>query len=118
MQVVIHLLYSMSARHLEMHRGSSMADKYQRVTSIIAELQASHDAKAWAHEHATPAHPNPASAQNLARLVHGLMASMFFEPDLGSHWAAEALNWALHIPSAGLASRSLQVHPATMCCAM
>ena len=113
-QILINLLYSLSARHLELHKnGGALLTEYQQVTTLIKHLQSMRGRRLWAYEHVTLAHTQLASSVALSALVRAVTDAIFFESDLRERWAAEALKWMLECNSRHLACRSHQVgqHP-------
>ncbi|KAL3146697.1 hypothetical protein ABBQ32_000921 [Trebouxia sp. C0010 RCD-2024] len=109
-QALVNLLYSLSARHLELHKTSgALLTEYRQVTSLIKYLQSMRGRRLWAHEDVTLRHTQLASSVALAALVNAVTDSIFFESDLRERWAAEALKWMLECNSRHLACRSHQV---------
>ena len=109
-QALVNLLYSLSARHLELHKSSgALLTEYQQVTSLIKYLQSMRGRRLWAAEDITLQHTHLASSVALAALVNAVTDSIFFESDLRERWAAEALKWMMECNSRHLACRSHQV---------
>lgn len=109
-QALVNLLYSLSARHLELHKSSgALLTEYRQVTSLIKYLQSMRGRRLWANEDVTLQHTELASSAALAALVNAVTDSIFFESDLRERWAAEALKWMLECNSRHLAGRSHQV---------
>lgn len=109
-QALVNLLYSLSARHLELHKSSgALLTEYRQVTSLIKYLQSMRGRRLWANEDVTLQHTQLASSAALAALVNAVTDSIFFESDLRERWAAEALKWMLECNSRHLAGRSHQV---------
>lgn len=109
-QALVNLLYSLSARHLEVHKnGGALLTEYQQVTSLIKYLQSMRGRRIWAYEHVTLTRTQLASSVALSALVRAVMDGVFFEGDLRERWAAEALRWMLDCNSRHLACRSHQV---------
>lgn len=109
-QALVNLLYSLSARHLELHKSSgALLTEYRQVTSLIKYLQSMRGRRLWANEDVTLQHTQLASSVALAALVNAVTDSIFFESDLRERWAAEALKWMLECNSRHLACRSHQV---------
>lgn len=110
-QALINLLYSLSARHLEVHKNAgALLPEYQQVTSLIKYLQSMRGRRIWAYEHVTLTRTQLASSVALSALVRAVTEAIFFESDLRERWAAEALRWMLECNSRHLACRSHQVH--------
>jgi hypothetical protein len=117
-----------------------MTDKYNAVTSVIWELQATNSSPMWLVENPTYEKPRGRTFPVLKQLVLKLVDCMFFEPDLHEKWvravslctffdtycieglslitvlvqSEEALNWAMHVPSLGMAQRCMHVTRALM----
>lgn len=109
-QALVNLLYSLSARHLELHKSSgALLMEYQQVTGLIKYLQSMRGRRLWANEDVTLQHTQLASSVALAALVNAVTDAIFFESDLREKWAAEALKWMLECNSRHLACRSHQV---------
>ncbi len=113
-QALVNLLYSLSARHLELHKNSgALLTEHHQVTSLIKYLQSMRSRRLWAYEDITLRHTYLASSTALAALVNAVTEAIFFESDLRERWAAEALKWMLGCNSRHLACRSHQVCMAT-----
>ncbi|KAL0053523.1 hypothetical protein WJX82_006983 [Trebouxia sp. C0006] len=109
-QALVNLLYSLSARHLELHKNSgALLTEHHQVTSLIKYLQSMRSRRLWAYEDITLRHTYLASSTALAALVNAVTEAIFFESDLRERWAAEALKWMLECNSRHLACRSHQV---------
>ncbi|DBA89055.1 TPA: hypothetical protein ACH3X2_000264 [Trebouxia sp. C0005] len=109
-QALVNLLYSLSARHLELHKNSgALLTEHHQVTSLIKYLQSMRSRRLWAYEDITLRHTYLASSTALAALVNAVTDAIFFESDLQERWAAEALKWMLECNSRHLACRSHQV---------
>ena len=109
-QALVNLLYSLSARHLEVYKnGGALLTEYQQVTSLIKYLQSMQGRRLWAYEHITLTSTQLASSIALSSLVGAVTEAIFFESDLRERWAAEALKWMLECNSRHLACRSHQV---------
>lgn len=109
-QTLVNLLYSLSARHLEVHKnGGVLLTEYQQVTSLIKYLQSMQGRRLWAYENVTLTATQLASSVALSALVGAVTEAIFFESDLRERWAAEALKWMLECHSRHLACRSHQV---------
>ena len=109
-QALVNLLYSLSARHLELHKNSgALLTEHHQVTSLIQYLQSMRSRRLWAYEDITLRHTYLASSTALAALVNAVTEAIFFESDLRERWAAEALKWMLECNSRHLACRSHQV---------
>ncbi|KAK9829934.1 hypothetical protein WJX72_008722 [[Myrmecia] bisecta] len=112
-QVLVNLLYSLSARHLEVHRAAgAMVREYAQVTSLIAYLQSMQGRRLWAYEDVTLAADALPSTAALTALVNAIVDSIFFESDLRERWAQQALKCMLECSSRHLACRSHQVYRA------
>lgn len=83
--------------------------EYERVRALIQHLQALRGRRLWAYEDATLLQPHLPSAEALRQLVGAMLASIFFESDLGHRWAETALEWLRGAHSRHLACRSHQV---------
>ena len=111
-QALVNLLYSLSARHLELHMNSgALLIEHQQVTSLIKYLQSMRGRRLWAKEDVSLRRTHLASSVALAALVNAVTDSIFFESDLRERWAAEALKWMLECNSRHMACRSHQVPP-------
>eukprot|EP00891_Asterochloris_glomerata_P001080 jgi/Astpho2/1080/fgenesh1_pg.00017_%23_19_t len=125
-QLLVNLLYSLSARHLELHKAAgAMLSEYQQVTSLIKYLQSMRGRRLWPHQDASLLEPNPPSNIALTALANAVVDSAFFESDLRERWAAEAMKWMLECNSRHFAGRSHQVYRALRpavngeaCCAL
>ena len=109
-QALVNLLYSLSARHLELHKNSgALVSEHHQVTSLIKYLQSMRGRRLWANEDITLRHTYLASSTALAALVNAVTEAIYFESDLRERWAAEALKWMLECNSRHLTCRSHQV---------
>ena len=68
-RVLVYLLYSLSAKHLEAQAGGGGSPEYARVAGVIARLQAMHGAPLWRRERPSLDQPLVPSSLSVASFV-------------------------------------------------
>ncbi|KAK9867850.1 hypothetical protein WJX84_002781 [Apatococcus fuscideae] len=113
--ILIHLLYSLSAQHLEVqqHDGGMIAE-YERVTGLIRYMQSVRGRQMWAYEEVSlrAGQWQLGSSEAMGSLANAILDSIFFESGLRERWAEEALRWMLEAGNRHLACRSHQIYRA------
>ncbi|WIA40102.1 hypothetical protein OEZ86_013510 [Tetradesmus obliquus] len=109
-QLLVHVLYSLSARQLELRQEEGGHVECLQATHLIKYLQSMKGRRLWAYEDlALGQQQQLPSATALAGMVQHCLDALSFEPGLGEAWVGVSLEWALHAHNRHLACRSQQV---------